>query len=233
MIVWGGMPGTSTGGRYCACPLGRLVYRDADGDGFGDPGVASASCSGSVSAGYVLDHTDCNDAAASAHPGAAETCNGIDDNCNGLVDDSASGEDVDGDAIHDVCDNCRSAFNTTQSDFDHDGQGDACDLNDGLIYEWRNDKTTVSWQAEAGPTSWTVYVGDLAVLRATGVYTQIPGANALAARQCGVVTTIANEPGVPATGKVSFSLVTGLTNGVEGPLGSATSGPRTNANPCP
>ena len=233
MIVWGGMPGTSTGGRYCACPLGRLVYRDVDGDGFGDPGNSSASCDGSAPAGYVVDFTDCNDASAGAHPGAAETCNGIDDNCNGLVDDSASGEDVDGDSIRDVCDNCAILANVTQSDFDHDGQGDACDLNDGLIYEWRNDKTSVSWQAEAGPTSWNVYVGDLAVLRATGVYTQPPGANALATRQCGVVTTGAGEPGVPAPGKGSFSLVTGVLGDFEGSLGSATSGPRTNANPCP
>jgi hypothetical protein len=214
-------------------PLGRLVYRDVDGDGFGDPGTSRASCDGSAPAGYVVDFTDCNDASASAHPGAAETCNGFDDNCNGLVDDSASGADVDGDSIHDVCDNCRLAFNAAQSDFDHDGQGDACDVNDGLIYEWRDDKTSVSWQAEVGPTWWNVYVGDLAVLRATGVYTQFHGANALASRQCGVVTTVATESSAPSSGKVSFSLVTGVTNGIEGSLGSGSSGPRVNTNPCP
>jgi hypothetical protein len=140
---------------------------------------------------------------------------------------------VDGDLIHDACDNCRVTSNATQSDFDHDGQGDACDLNDGSIYERRGDKTSVSWQAEVGPTSWNVYIGDLAVLRATGTYTQLPGANPLATRQCGLVTTGAADPGVPTAGKVSFSLITGVTSGVEGSLGSATSGPRTNANPCP
>src|SRR6185295_5907948 len=30
---------------------------------------------------------DCNDANASVHPNATETCNGIDDNCNGTVDE--------------------------------------------------------------------------------------------------------------------------------------------------
>ena len=233
MIIWGGSPTTATGGRYCACPSGRLVYRDADADGYGDTGVAVSSCEGSIPTGYVAEGLDCNDASPNVHPNAFEVCNGFDDDCDGLVDESASGEDVDGDLVHDLCDNCRFAFNTTQSDFDHDGQGDACDLNDGLIYEWRNDKTSVSWQAEAGPTSFNVYVGDLAVLRATGMYTQLPGANALATRQCGVITTSTDDLVVPTAGEVSFSLVSGLTNGIEGSLGSATSGPRTNANPCP
>jgi hypothetical protein len=233
MIVWGGSPITSTGGRYCACPSGRLVYNDADGDGFGDPGQSSPSCDGSAPAGYVADFTDCNDAAANAHPGAAEICDGFDNDCNGLVDDSVSGEDSDADAIHDACDNCPFVPNATQSDFDHDGQGDACDLNDGLIWEWRANKSSVSWQAEQGPTSWNVYTGDLAVLRATGVYTQVPGSNPLATRQCGALTTVADDLAIPASGKVSFSLVTGVTGGVEGALGSSSSGVRPNANPCP
>jgi hypothetical protein len=63
MIVWGGWnPSmTNTGGRYCACPT--LYYRDADGDGHGDPGIYSRSCEGSSPAGYVADGTDCDDAA--------------------------------------------------------------------------------------------------------------------------------------------------------------------------
>jgi len=233
MIVWGGESITSTGGRYCACTAGRLFYRDVDGDGFGDPAVSKSSCLGTAPAGYVNDYTDCNDAVGSAHPGALEVCNGIDDDCNGIDDESSSSEDADADTIHDLCDNCRFTSNATQSDFDHDGEGDACDLNDGLIFEWRNDKTSVTWQAEQGPTWWNVYVGDLDVLRAAGVYSQIPGSNALAARQCGVTATTTPELGLPAPGKVSFSLVAGVTNGVEGSLGSSTSGPRSNANPCP
>jgi hypothetical protein len=233
MIVWGGEYPTATGGRYCACPSGRLVYRDADGDGFGNAAISAPSCDGSAPAGYVVDATDCNDAAASAHPGGAEICNAIDDDCNGLVDDSVSGVDSDADAIHDACDNCPFVVNPTQSDFDHDGQGDACDLNDGLIYEWRANKTSISWQAEQGPSWWNVYTGDLAVMRSTGVYTQVPGSNPLASRQCGVFATVANDPVLPAPGKVSYSLVTGVTGGVEGSLGSSSSGPRANANPCP
>ena len=88
MIVWGGVPGTATGGGYCACPAGRLFYRDADGDGFGDPASlpiklrwrGPCEC-------VVIDYTDCNDAVGSAHPGASEVGNGIDDDCDGLVDE--------------------------------------------------------------------------------------------------------------------------------------------------
>jgi hypothetical protein len=233
MIVWGGNPGTLTGSRYCACPSGRLVYRDADGDGYGDPGVSAPSCDGSAPAGYVVDFTDCNDASAAVHPGATETCNGTDDDCDGLVDESASGEDSDGDAIHDACDNCPFTSIPSQSDFDHDGEGDACDLNDGAIFEWRNDETSVSWQAEQGPTSWNLYIGDLEALKATGVYTQVPGSNALASRQCGIAALIGNDSTIPNPGKVSFSLITGVTGGVEGSLGSSSAGSRPNQNPCP
>src|SRR4029077_19311432 len=128
----------------------------------------SPSCDGSTPPGFVLDHTDCNDGTPGIHPGATEVCDGIDNDCDGLVDESPSGEDSDGDAVHDVCDNCPNVSNPTQSDFDNDGEGDACDLNDGLIFEWRADKTSVSWQAEHGPTSWNLYLGDLDVLKATG-----------------------------------------------------------------
>ncbi len=153
------------------------------------------------------------------------------DNCP--LAPNATQDDTDADRVGDACDNCIFDYNPSQSDFDHDGEGDACDLNDGLIYEWRDDKTSVSWQPEQGPTSWNVYIGDLSVLKATGVYTQIPGSNALASRDCGEASTVSPEPGVPALGKVSFSLVTGVTNGVEGTLGSSSSGTRPNTNPCP
>ncbi len=233
MIVWGGMPGTLTGGRYCACPSGRSVYRDADGDGFGDAAVSILSCDGSIPPGYALDATDCDDTQASVNPGHIELCDGIDNDCNGLVDDSASGEDSDGDGIHDACDNCPYAFNPEQRDFDGDGEGDACDLNDGLIFEWRADKTSVSWQREQGPDAWNAYIGDLGVLRSTGVYTQAPGSNALATRQCGLAGTTGDDLNDPAPGEASYSLVTGVTSGVEGSLGSSSNGPRVNTNPCP
>ena len=61
-------------------------YRDADGDGHGDP---SASISGVCAqpAGYVQSSDDCNDNDAAVHPGATETCNQTDDNCDGQSDE--------------------------------------------------------------------------------------------------------------------------------------------------
>jgi hypothetical protein len=56
-----------------ACP-------DADGDGYA---VCSVSCS--LPAGKTCG--DCDDTKASVHPGATETCNGLDDNCNGSIDE--------------------------------------------------------------------------------------------------------------------------------------------------
>src|SRR5262249_57039190 len=89
MIVGGGADAaglTNTGGRYCACVNFATVYRDADGDGYGNPSVSTGSCNGVIPPGYVTNSTDCNDANAAVHPGATEICNGIDDNCDGTVD---------------------------------------------------------------------------------------------------------------------------------------------------
>jgi hypothetical protein len=90
MIVWGGYDGTNTlntGGLYCACPSGTLYYADADGDGYGNPAIASASCDGTIPPAHTVNRTDCNDANPSVHPGALELCNGVDDDCDRIVDD--------------------------------------------------------------------------------------------------------------------------------------------------
>jgi hypothetical protein len=90
MVVWGGYPYTSTGGRYCACPSGRIVYRDADGDGHGDPAISSPSCDGSIPPGHAGNADDCDDTDAEVHPGVAEICDSQDNDCNALIDDGIS-----------------------------------------------------------------------------------------------------------------------------------------------
>lgn len=63
-------------------------YADGDADGYGDPSIRKVSCG--QPAEYVADNTDCNDAEFSVHPGAPESCNGIDDDCDGQVDDGVT-----------------------------------------------------------------------------------------------------------------------------------------------
>lgn len=63
----------------------HTYYRDADGDGYGDSAVTIQACS--APAGYVSDHTDCNDANPAVHPGATKLCPGFDYNCDGIIDD--------------------------------------------------------------------------------------------------------------------------------------------------
>jgi hypothetical protein len=84
MIVWGGAPLTTAGGSYCACLNAQTVYRDADGDGSGDPAVTTGTnCDGSIPAGYAADGTDCDDTNAAIHPHAPEINDGIDNQCLG------------------------------------------------------------------------------------------------------------------------------------------------------
>ncbi|MBN2799371.1 MAG: hypothetical protein JXX28_09515 [Deltaproteobacteria bacterium] len=65
----------------------RTWYTDADGDRFGDPATGALTCT--PEQGAVLDHTDCDDAHAAAHPGGTEVCDGLDNDCDAAVDEEA------------------------------------------------------------------------------------------------------------------------------------------------
>ena len=82
--------------------LTTTYYMDADGDGYGDPSNSIDSCTGGED--WVTNSDDCNDGEAMAYNGAAEVCDGIDNDCNGVVDDDMSQTwypDVDGDGYGD------------------------------------------------------------------------------------------------------------------------------------
>ena len=109
-----------------------------------------------------------------------------------------------------------------------------CDVDDGLIYIFSTDPTYIEWQEETGPANWTVYEGDLAVLKSSGVYTQSIGSNALADRTWGAAEADIVDFAEPPDGSVKFSLVAVVTSGGVGSLGTNSAGAtRPNANPCP
>jgi len=62
-------------------------YADADGDSYGDAGSTTESCAQPT--GTVADSSDCDDSDAAVNPGAAEVCDGADNDCDGSVDTGA------------------------------------------------------------------------------------------------------------------------------------------------
>ena len=85
-------------------------YADADSDGYGDPASAVQACV--QPSGSVTGATDCDDADSAVYPGAAEICNGDDDDCDGLVDDADPSVDA-------------ATGGTWYRDVDSDGYGGA------------------------------------------------------------------------------------------------------------
>ncbi len=65
-----------------------IWYRDADGDGHGAAGDATRACR--APDGHVAAAGDCQDGDGAIHPGAAERCDGVDQNCNDQPDDGAA-----------------------------------------------------------------------------------------------------------------------------------------------
>ena len=63
-------------------------YKDKDKDGYGDAAKSVEDCSAPT--GYVDDDTDCDDTDSGVHPGASETCNGVDDDCDFSTDEGVT-----------------------------------------------------------------------------------------------------------------------------------------------
>jgi len=110
-------------------------YADADGDGHGDPGVSSTSCS--EPSGYVTSADDCDDTNPFVSPSSEETCDGsLDEDCDGTVDEAGADggtayyTDADGDGFGDPATevtSCGASSGLTS-------QGGDCDDGDPLIH---------------------------------------------------------------------------------------------------
>lgn len=61
-------------------------YADTDGDNYGDASNTTLACT--APSGYVADNTDCDDAVNTVYPGAAEICDGLDNDCDGDIDEN-------------------------------------------------------------------------------------------------------------------------------------------------
>ena len=122
---------------------GSTWYKDLDGDGYTD-GITTTACSSP--AGYVASAQpgDCDDNNAAVNPGAAEACNGLDDNCDGII--PVDEQDNDGDGYR-VCD------------------GD-CNDNDASIHPGATEVCNgidddCDGQIDEGATANQVYVGNV------------------------------------------------------------------------
>ena len=117
---------------------GTTFYRDADGDGFGDPLSTVTTCTGAPT-GYVSNDDDCNDADAGQNPATLwyrdTDGDGIGNAADGLLQQCPAPfgfTRVGGD-------NCTTIPNPDQADANANGSGDACeyargDLNlDGIV----------------------------------------------------------------------------------------------------
>jgi len=91
------------------------LYRDLDGDGFGNEFIVREGCESEID-GFANNSEDCDDTDSSINPDAMEICDNIDNNCDGEVDDNLT------------------VF-TLYQDLDEDGYGNENELIEGCESE--------------------------------------------------------------------------------------------------
>jgi len=129
--------GWSTCDGDCSDADWDLNLDDADGDGYStcdgdcDDSDATLDVADADSDGVTSCDGDCDDDEPTVYPGAAEICDGLDNNCSGSIPQDESDDDGDGAAeCEGDCDDSDASFNIDDSD----GDGyDTCegDCDDG------------------------------------------------------------------------------------------------------
>ena len=117
---------------------GQTWYYDSDSDGYGTPNLTNEACHPPY--GFVGNGDDCDDLNASHHPGAYETCDGVDEDCDGVVDNDALNaedwcEDTDGDGYGDES----SVVTSCSAPQGYIALCGDCDDGDGAIYPGAGD----------------------------------------------------------------------------------------------
>jgi hypothetical protein len=109
-------------------------YIDYDRDGHGSAAYVAEACS--APAGYVASSDDCDDASASAYPGAPEVCDGNDDDCDGTADepDAVDAPTWHADADADGHGSAASAVVACDAPAGHVASSDDCDDADADVY---------------------------------------------------------------------------------------------------
>ncbi|TNE85771.1 MAG: hypothetical protein EP330_24350 [Deltaproteobacteria bacterium] len=143
--------GLDDDGFVAGGPNTQTLFRDEDGDGFGDPDVFGLACE--PQPGYVVDNTDCDDSTDQVYPGAPEVCgDGVDANCDG-----SGGPDDDDDndgityaeesttclsiVVNGACEATTLCASDCDSDSDNDGVPDALEWGASGFQNTDNDCT--------------------------------------------------------------------------------------------
>ncbi|MCB0522557.1 MAG: T9SS type A sorting domain-containing protein [Saprospiraceae bacterium] len=140
---------------------GSVFYLDSDGDGFGNSNISTTTCFPPW--GYVSNGGDCNDYNAAIYPGAAEICDGFDNNCNGLVDDGLtflqywSDNDHDGYGQYYLGNFCTAPANSATQPGDchdwnaaiHPGATETCNWQDDDCDGQVDEGASTTWYADA------------------------------------------------------------------------------------
>jgi hypothetical protein len=141
-------------------------YLDGDGDTHGDPAITSTAWD--PPEGYVARGDDCDDGNGAVYPGAAQLCDGVNNDCNHASWPALAAtneHDDDGDTLSECAGDCddTSAATYPGAPEVNDGFDNQCpgDPGDGMVDEITGDlvfqdKTTLTWPLQGGATQYEV-----------------------------------------------------------------------------